>query len=712
MNDYSGKKLSIVIPVYNEERTMEVLLGKVTAVKLPFKKEIIIVNDGSKDASAEIIKKFISENSSDENEFRFFEKANGGKGSAVKRGIAESTGDVLIIQDADLEYDPNDYLTCVRPILDGECKVVYGSREAANRNRLYSSPCFYLGALSLTFWINLLFNSNLTDEPTCYKTFDGNLIRSVPIEGDKFDWEPEITAKLLRLGYEIREVPIAYFPRKVSEGKKIKSQDGLDAFVISLKWRFRSLSDTASKLCSLSDADRKTVTGARYARIALISVFFLALAIRLAYAMPGLSDPETLMRPDSITYINPAKALVSDFAFSTEPGSEEPAMLRTPGYPLFLASIFFISGGSLKLCIIASAVIGALICIPIFLCGNLFSSWKAGFIASLLFALNPTAIALSPMFLSDTLFALFIALQVYFFLRFAKSTFGLYFFMSVAIAAVAAYIRPVNILWIFPALFVVFFVTGIPFRLRTTYAALGLLLFVVIVSPWVVRNKLNDGGWRFNAVSGDALRHSAAALTSSMTGENGENIRQRYQRDFELEFASDPVKYKSYGARTSYQEKKMTEIILEHPFRYFLLHIRPLILIPDMASFLENLGLSTGGKGTWDVINTKGVMAGARHYFEDKMWLPSVVSPLIAVVGITYLACGFTVIMLFIRKNVMGILLFLLLAEYYLFLPGPVAMPRYQLPALPLICLGAAWGILFIYGKIRKKPFPDSSSLF
>ena len=226
------KILSVIIPVYNEEKTVVSLLDKVMHSGVTVSLELIIVNDGSTDSSPELIQNWIREQKRNASNIVFLNKENGGKGSAVKAGIQASTGDVVIIQDADLEYDPHDYEACIRPILDGECKVVYGSREEENRNRLYSSPSFYLGGLLLTFWINLLYNANLTDEPTCYKTFDGPLIRSLPIEGDRFEWEPEVTAKLLRMGFEIREVPVSYYPRKITEGKKIKWKDGAACCIV------------------------------------------------------------------------------------------------------------------------------------------------------------------------------------------------------------------------------------------------------------------------------------------------------------------------------------------------------------------------------------------------------------------------------------------------------------------------------------------------
>jgi len=235
--DLDIKKVSIIIPAYNEEKTIEKILEKVLNVKLPLEKEIIIVNDGSTDKTGEIVEKFIKKHPNEN--IKLINKKNGGKGSALKLGIKHSTGDIIIIQDADLEYDPNDYPKLIEPILKGKAKVVYGSRLRKMKNR-FSHLSFLIGGLTITLFTNLLYLTFLTDEPTCYKVFHKEL-KDILInaEGDKFDWEPEVTAKILRRGYKIYEVPISYYPRTLKEGKKIRWKDGVDAILTLLKWRFK-----------------------------------------------------------------------------------------------------------------------------------------------------------------------------------------------------------------------------------------------------------------------------------------------------------------------------------------------------------------------------------------------------------------------------------------------------------------------------------------
>ena len=228
--------LSIIIPVYNEARTINSILNLVIKSKLSIKKEIIIVNDGSKDSSLDIIKKFIKDHSKDN--IKLINKSNGGKGSAVKLGIQKAKGQIIIIQDADLEYDPNDHQKCIQPIINGECRVVYGSRALEKTNDRYSHLSFFIGGKIITFFTNLLFGSKLTDEATCYKTFDTKLIKSIKINGNKFDWEPEITAKILKKKIKIKEVPIKYYPRTIKQGKKINWKDGLEGIFTLIKYRF------------------------------------------------------------------------------------------------------------------------------------------------------------------------------------------------------------------------------------------------------------------------------------------------------------------------------------------------------------------------------------------------------------------------------------------------------------------------------------------
>lgn len=221
--------ISIIIPVYNEERTIKDLINRVKKAYLGgLKKEIIVVNDGSNDNSLNVLK--------DINEIVLLNfKKNKGKGSAVRKGIKISRGNVVIIQDADFEYDPNDIIKCVMPILNKKSKVVYGSRRLNKENKKHSNLLFHFGGILVTKVANILYKSNLTDIETCYKAFDSKVIKEIKIKSNGFEWEPEVTAKILKTGNKIIEVPISYNPRKIKSGKKIKYRDGIKAILMLFK---------------------------------------------------------------------------------------------------------------------------------------------------------------------------------------------------------------------------------------------------------------------------------------------------------------------------------------------------------------------------------------------------------------------------------------------------------------------------------------------
>ncbi len=239
-------KLSIIIPVFNEEKTIEKILEKLSDLKIePTEKEIIIVDDGSSDKTEEIIKNFIKNHKS--NNFKFFQhKINSGKGAAIKTGIEHANGDYIIIQDADLEYDPKFIPLLLKPIIDGKAKVVYGTRlqrlpNLQKEERRVGFLLHYLGNRFLSLTTSLLYGQWITDMETCYKLFPKNALKDTQLNSKRFDFEPEITAKLLKKGYRILEVPISTNPRGYEEGKKISAlHDGPIALNTLIKYRFKN----------------------------------------------------------------------------------------------------------------------------------------------------------------------------------------------------------------------------------------------------------------------------------------------------------------------------------------------------------------------------------------------------------------------------------------------------------------------------------------
>ena len=235
-------KLSIIVPAYNEARTLAALLEAVRAVDLNglgLEREILVVSDGSTDDSAAIAR---AQAGVAVHEYH----PNRGKGAAVRHGIERASGELILIQDADLEYDPQDYLALLPPLCDGRAQVVYGSRllgyekqfgKGTVRRHRGAYRSAYLGGRVVTELANLLYGAHLTDAPTGYKCFRTDVIRAIAIEHDRFDWEQEVTAKLLRSGIEIFEVPISYRPRSFEEGKKIGVRDGLSALWTLARYR-------------------------------------------------------------------------------------------------------------------------------------------------------------------------------------------------------------------------------------------------------------------------------------------------------------------------------------------------------------------------------------------------------------------------------------------------------------------------------------------
>jgi len=226
--------LSIIIPVFNEKKTISEILnriGQIDLAQIGFEKEIIIVDDGSTDGTTDILKKT-------EKKYKvIYQYKNLGKGTAIRTALKEVSGDYVIIQDADLEYDPRDYKKLLDCALKNNAKVVYGSRRMGSEKK-FSHWSYYLGGIFLNWAANIICGINITDESTCYKLFKTDFLKSIPLESKRFEFCSEVTAKVAKRGVKIYEVSIHYYPRHVEEGKKIRWKDGILALFTLIKYKF------------------------------------------------------------------------------------------------------------------------------------------------------------------------------------------------------------------------------------------------------------------------------------------------------------------------------------------------------------------------------------------------------------------------------------------------------------------------------------------
>ncbi len=434
-----------------------------------------------------------------------------------------------------------------------------------------------------------------------------------------------------------------------------------------------------------------------------ITIFIITLCsifLRLGITLPSLKDFARLSRPDTASYLVPAHALAEN--------GEYPTTRRPPGYPLLAAAVFFCGGdeGTLGLIgTIFSGIITAIIGITAWLYTD---DKKCGIAAALLYSLNLTSIANSGLLLSDTLFAFFAALQFLCFVLFCKKRQWKSFLATVIIAALGVLIRPINLLFIAVLIFLLAVTRDLSWRKKVSMAAVSLLLFFACTVPWMYRNYRCGAPWCIDTNTG-AMRHqNGAMLLAEVKGTDFESEKKLLLEE-ETKVFADHTKYPDERSRETWRTGQFRTMVSKYFFTYLRQHFTIRILLPDLPSFFEVTGFTTGERGTMGVLKKHGIFAALENYFGPKYWLYLLISlPLLLPTGILYLGVLWKIILDIkqLKKYYFELLILLAFGEYYLFLPGAITAPRYQLPALPVLCTlgGCAIISLLCHDKNKNNP--------
>ena len=422
--------------------------------------------------------------------------------------------------------------------------------------------------------------------------------------------------------------------------------------------------------------------------VAALAVFFFSAIARLAVTWPGLLDDDAARfeRPDTAGYISEAGELATSGKI-TGTG-------RVPGFPVFAS--LFIDGDSGELrwrkLAVALALTGAATSVLVFLAGSL-KSLKVGAAAGLIHAWNLTAAANSPMLLSDTLFGFFAAVQFLLFMHLRIKKRHWCFVPMVGAAAMGVLIRPINLLWIFPALalLILDFDGKLTWRRKLVYGAAGVLLFMLITFSWMFRNASLGAGFTPDTNTGAMHHQNGAMLMAQVNGTDFESEKARLIAEEESEF-SDRERYPDEASREAWRLRRYREMVMAHPHIWLRQSATWRIFIPDAPTFLELLGVTKSDRGTMGVMAKYGFFAGVRHYFGGN-WLALVLTSVVMIPVLLLYACALARIVCDIcriRERWYELVAFLAFAEYYLLLPGAITAPRYQIPALPVLCVLSA----------------------
>jgi len=428
--------------------------------------------------------------------------------------------------------------------------------------------------------------------------------------------------------------------------------------------------------------------------VALLLILLAGLLLRLGIALPGLcGDPYTrFSRPDTKDYL----ILAEEFSGPKEAVSTR----RAPGFP-FLASVIFRCGGGAGSIAFVLALIGVSAGLLVYAAARehgesgTMSAVAAGF-----YLFNLTGMANGPLLLSDTLFGWMAAFQLWCFLRGERTGHLTWAVLGMIVAAAGALIRPINSVWFLPGAVLILTQSGPKFSRRALAAVAGCCLFGLVLLPWMSRNAALGAGLTVDTNTGAMYHQNGAMLLAEVNNTDYESEKNRIVSEQELVFA-DVASYPDEKSREAYRKARMWELFCAHPFLMLKQHFNWHIFLPDLPTASEDLGFTRSDRGTMNVLRKDGIFAAVRHYF-DGCWTPILLfAPFLCLAAVLYLAVLGRLGADCIRfgKRWRELLFFLAFAEYYLFLPGAIAAPRYQIPALPFLAVLAAAGIGALLGQ-------------
>ena len=416
----------------------------------------------------------------------------------------------------------------------------------------------------------------------------------------------------------------------------------------------------------------------------LVILTAAALLLRILLALPALSEPSTLLRPDSMGYWEPARAIAAGDGLVSSPGSTQLEVVRPVGYSAFLAFGILFAGESLLFAAILGMIAGASAIIPIALATRKLCGERAGLLAGILYALNISAIAASPLILSDTLLGLLAAWQFYFAIYFIKDKKLIFFVFLTIFAIVGTLVKPVNLPITLIGLPLILLLARLPRLELLKGVLLWLVLTLALLVPYWVRNAAICGD--FDGNTANLYFHNGSAVMAHATGESSEVWRERLLAQADAEFSAHPEKYPTIKEKNRWKKAQFKAMIKQYPWDFMVTHLPNIFnLLPDAASLLENNHASSSGRGTMAVLRQKGFFAAANFYLNGRWGVIFFLLPLLAVYALTMILALLQLFLYLKKFDWQAILLFGTLVFYYVWAPGPVISPRYLLPALPMI---------------------------